>query len=117
MIVQYVEKNWQQGSPPLENTSADNMEYRPPLPLNYINKRFVNFLMMNNVIIILRIMQLQLTDQYTNSLNSLTLHTCYFLNMLSRCHLIAGLLTKWGKSLHRDIGEQRRKQNVISCLG
>ena len=34
--------------------------------------------------------------------------------LLSRCHLIAGLLTKWGKSLHKDIAKQRRKQNVIS---
>ena len=34
--------------------------------------------------------------------------------MLSRCYLIAGLLTKWGKSLHKDIAKQRRKQNIIS---
>jgi len=34
--------------------------------------------------------------------------------LFSRCQLIAGLLTKWGKSLHKDIAKQRRKQNVIS---
>ena len=34
--------------------------------------------------------------------------------LLSRCQLITSLLAKWGKSLHKEIAKQRRKQLTIS---
>ena len=34
--------------------------------------------------------------------------------LFSRCQLITRLLIKWGKSLHKDIAKQRRKQDIIS---
>ena len=34
--------------------------------------------------------------------------------LLSRCQLITSILVKWGKSLHKDISKQRRKQQTIS---
>jgi len=34
--------------------------------------------------------------------------------LLSRCQLISNLLSKWGKSLHKNIDKQRREQCKIS---